>query len=71
MKRLTDMYGTFAVATPGGISRKKKCSVNAIQRDTNVLYIQGLMPQLTETHILSQAPTSLSAPKCRNTSQFI
>ena len=38
------------------------CNVNAIQTDTNVLYIQGLIPQLIETHLLSQAPTSQSPP---------
>ncbi len=68
---------TFCVASPlnSGISRKTPshspplfskagiaCSENAIQTDTNVLYIQGLMSQLTETHLLSQAPT-IQSPK--------
>ena len=45
---------------PSGRSKNKTCSENAIQTDTNVLYIQGLMPQLTETHLLPQALTSQS-----------
>ena len=36
------------------------CGENPIQTDTNGLNIQGLMPQLTETHLLSQVPTSQS-----------